>query len=45
MLEGDLFAKNKQYVRRQIIYCLLQVRGMVVLDNVGSGGLTKDTGR
>ncbi|ENI01362.1 hypothetical protein COCC4DRAFT_204084 [Bipolaris maydis ATCC 48331] len=24
MLEGELFAKNKQYVRRQIIYCLLQ---------------------
>ncbi|CAN9094246.1 hypothetical protein CC77DRAFT_518045 [Alternaria alternata] len=24
MLEGDLFASNKAYVRRQIIYCLLQ---------------------
>jgi hypothetical protein len=26
MLEGDLFASNKDYVRKQIIYCLLQVR-------------------
>jgi len=26
MLEGDLFASNKKYVRKQIIYCLLQVR-------------------
>ncbi|KAI4955152.1 hypothetical protein J4E91_001009 [Alternaria rosae] len=24
MLEGELFASNKEYVRRQIIYCLLQ---------------------
>lgn len=29
MLEGELFASNKQYVRRQIIYCLLQVRGSI----------------
>jgi hypothetical protein len=26
LLEGDLYVAHKDYVRRQIIYCLLQVR-------------------
>lgn len=32
MLEGELFATHKEYVRRQMIYCLLQVCGIEILE-------------
>ena len=31
LIQGELFTQHKAYVRRQIIYCLLQVRKTIAL--------------